>query len=195
MRCRLVRAATGGIRGPPDPLRNPCKRPAYRPTPHTMQAFRSRSVVPPMTRLWVATHHEEAADVEEGVPGSRGGSATCPGSPRHQQREESVMLRSLSKSLLLRGLLAIVVGIIALAWPGVTVGAVVAIFAIAVFFDAVGQGMRAFSSEKAGPVAGHLLLALLDIAAGVVALAWPDITALALTIWIGAGAVVIGIGE
>ena len=52
MRSRIVRAATGGIRGPPDPLRNPCKRPAYRPTPHTMQAFRTRSVVPPMTRLW-----------------------------------------------------------------------------------------------------------------------------------------------
>ena len=74
MRSTIVRAATGGIRGPPDPLRNPCKRPAYRPTPHTMQAFRSRSVVPPMTRLWAATHHEEAADVAEGVPGSRGGS-------------------------------------------------------------------------------------------------------------------------
>jgi len=26
-----------------------------------------------MTRLWAATHHEEAADVEEGVPGSRRG--------------------------------------------------------------------------------------------------------------------------
>ena len=105
------------------------------------------------------------------------------------------MLRSLSKSFVLRGLLAIVVGIIALAWPGVTIGAVVVIFAIAVFFDAVGQGVRAFSSEKAGPVAGHLLLALLDIAAAVVAIAWPDVTALALTIWIGAWAVVIGIGE
>ena len=71
------------------------------------------------------------------------------------------MLRSLSKSFVLRGLLAIVVGIIALAWPGVTVGAVVVIFAIAVFFDAVGQGVRAFSSEKrillrsAGPTRGH----------------------------------------
>lgn len=51
MRSRIVRAATGGIRGPPDPLRNPCKRLAYRSTPHTMQAFRTRSVVPPMTWL------------------------------------------------------------------------------------------------------------------------------------------------
>src|SRR6266404_2595775 len=103
------------------------------------------------------------------------------------------MLRSLSASLLWRGLLA--VAIIAILWPGVTITAVVVIFAVAVFVDAVHQGSRAFSSEKAGPVAGHLLLALLDIAAGVVAIAWPGITALALTIWIGAWAVVTGAGE
>ena len=105
------------------------------------------------------------------------------------------MLRSLSASLLWRGLLAVAIGIIAILWPGVTIAAVVVIFAVAVFVDAVHQGSRAFSSEKAGPVAGHLLLALLDIAAGVVAIAWPGITALALTIWIGAWAVVTGIGE
>jgi uncharacterized membrane protein HdeD (DUF308 family) len=105
------------------------------------------------------------------------------------------MLRSLSASLLWRGLLAIAVGIVAILWPGVSIAAVVVIFAVAVFIDAVHQGSRAFSSQKAGPVAGHLLLALLDIAAGVVAIAWPGITALALTIWIGAWAVVIGVGE
>ena len=105
------------------------------------------------------------------------------------------MFRSLPASLLWRGLLAVAIGIIAILWPGVTITAVVVIFAVAVFVDAVHQGSRAFSSEKAGPVAGHLLLALLDIAAGVVAIAWPGITALALTIWIGAWAVVSGIGE
>ena len=105
------------------------------------------------------------------------------------------MFRSLSASLLWRGLLAVAIGIIAILWPGVTITAVVVIFAVAVFVDAVHQGSRAFSSEKAGPVAGHLLLALLDVAAGVVAIAWPGITALALTIWIGAWAVVSGIGE
>jgi len=159
-----------------------------------------------MTRLWAATHHEEAADVEEGVPGSREGrkgdgpsrtkscgfpwatrrsgtptrlrlrrpgrrlalststtvssssiepgSADASGEPAthsHTQREESVMLRSLSKSLLLRGLLAIVVGIIALAWPGVTVGAVVVIFAISVFFDGRRPGRPRLLQRKGGP--------------------------------------------
>ena len=46
--------------------------------------------------------------------------------------------------------------------------------------------MRAFSSKRAGPVAGHLLLAVLSIAAGVVALVWPGITALVLVLRIAA---------
>jgi uncharacterized membrane protein HdeD (DUF308 family) len=105
------------------------------------------------------------------------------------------MLRSLSASLLWRGLLAIAIGIVAILWPGITIAVFVVIFAIAVFVDAIHQGGLAFSSERAGPVAGHLLLALLDVAAGVAAIAWPGITALALTIWIGAWAVVTGIAE
>jgi uncharacterized membrane protein HdeD (DUF308 family) len=105
------------------------------------------------------------------------------------------MFRSLSTSPLWRGLLAVAVGIVAIAWPGVTITAVVIIFAIAAFADATIQAARAFSSERAGPVVGHLLLALLDVAAAVVAIAWPGITALALTIWIGAWAVVTGFGE
>jgi uncharacterized membrane protein HdeD (DUF308 family) len=105
------------------------------------------------------------------------------------------MFRSLSTSLLWRGLFAIAIGIIAIAWPNVTVGAVVFIFAVTAFVDAGIQASRGFSSDGAGPVAGHLLLALLDVVAGIVAIAWPSITALALTIWIGVWAVIIGVGE
>jgi uncharacterized membrane protein HdeD (DUF308 family) len=105
------------------------------------------------------------------------------------------MFPSLSRSLLWRGLLAIAVGVIAIVWPGVTIAAVVVIFAIAAFTDAVIQASRAFSSDTAGPVVGHLLLGVVDVAAGVVAIAWPGITAYALTIWIGIWAVVSGVGE
>ena len=105
------------------------------------------------------------------------------------------MFGSLSRSLLWRGLLALAVGIIAIAWPNVTIAAVVVIFAIAAFADAFIQGGRAFSSDTAGPVVGHLLLALVDVAAGVVAIAWPGITAFALTIWIGIWAIIVGGGE
>jgi uncharacterized membrane protein HdeD (DUF308 family) len=97
--------------------------------------------------------------------------------------------------LLLRGLLAIAVGIISVAWPDVTVGAFVILFAVYAFIAAAVDTMRAFSSGRAGPVVGYLLLALLSLAAGVVALIWPGITALALVIWIAAWALVTGIVE
>jgi uncharacterized membrane protein HdeD (DUF308 family) len=98
-------------------------------------------------------------------------------------------------SLIWRGLLAIAIGLIAIAWPGITIGAVVIVFAIAAFGGGFLQAMRAFSSDSAGSVVGHLLLAVIDAAAGVVALAWPGITAYALTIWVGAWAVVSGVVE
>src|SRR5262245_17982717 len=83
------------------------------------------------------------------------------------------VLRSSSTSLILLGVLAIVVGIIAIAWPKVTIYALVILFAVYAFIDAGLQAMRAFSSRSAGPVLGHLLLALIALAAGVIALAWP----------------------
>ena len=79
----------------------------------------------------------------------------------------------MSTSLIARGVLAIIVGIIALAWPKVTILALVILFAIYAFIAAGLQAMRAFSSRKAGPVIGYLLLALIDVAAGVIALVWP----------------------
>ena len=101
----------------------------------------------------------------------------------------------MTASLFWRGLLAIAIGVVAIAWPGITIGAFVILFAIAAFVSGIMQATRAFSGDSAGPVVGHLLLALIDAAAGVVALAWPGITAYVLTIWIGAWAVVSGVGE
>jgi uncharacterized membrane protein HdeD (DUF308 family) len=64
------------------------------------------------------------------------------------------MLKSLSTSLIVRGILAVIVGIIALAWPGVTVLALVILFAVYAFMAAGLQAARAFSSRNAGPVLG-----------------------------------------
>src|SRR4051794_20161866 len=80
---------------------------------------------------------------------------------------------SLSASLRWRGLLAIVIGIVAVAWPGITIGAFVVLFAVFAFIAAFSDAARAFASDRAGPVVGWLLLALLSLAAGVVALVWP----------------------
>ncbi len=105
------------------------------------------------------------------------------------------MFKSTSTSLILYGVLAIIVGIIAIAWPGVTILALVILFAVYAFIAAGLQAMRAFSSRSAGPVFGHLLLALVDLAAGVIALVWPKPTALVLVIVVAAWALVGGFFE
>jgi uncharacterized membrane protein HdeD (DUF308 family) len=92
------------------------------------------------------------------------------------------VIKSTATSLILRGVLAIAVGIVALAWPGVTILALVILFAVYAFIGAGLRAMEAFSSVTAGPVFGNLLLGLLDLAAGVVAVVWPGVTALALVL-------------
>jgi uncharacterized membrane protein HdeD (DUF308 family) len=105
------------------------------------------------------------------------------------------MFKSTSTSMILLGVLAIIAGIVALAWPGVTILVLVIMFAVYAFSDAVVQGARAFSSDGAGPVAGHLLLGLIDLAAGVAAIVWPGPTALVLVLVVGIWAVVGGVTE
>ena len=105
------------------------------------------------------------------------------------------MFKSLSTSLIARGIFAVVIGIIALAWPSVTVLALVILFAVYAFIAAGLQAARAFSSRTAGPVIGHLLLGLADLAAGVIALAWPGPTALVLVLIVGTWAIIAGLTE
>ena len=105
------------------------------------------------------------------------------------------MFKSTSTSLILLGVLAVAVGIIAIAWPNVTILALVILFAIYAFMSAGLQAARAFASKSAGPVFGYLLLALISLAAGVVALVWPGPTAYVLVIVVAAWALVGGIME
>jgi uncharacterized membrane protein HdeD (DUF308 family) len=98
-------------------------------------------------------------------------------------------------TVLLRGLLAVLIGIASVVWPGITLGAVVLLFAVYAFIGAGLDGVRAFGNDRVGPVFGWLLLALISLAAGVTAIAWPGITALVLTIWVAAWALTTGITE
>jgi uncharacterized membrane protein HdeD (DUF308 family) len=105
------------------------------------------------------------------------------------------MFKSTSTSMIAVGVLAIIAGIVALAWPGVTVLVLVILFAAYAFSAAITQGARAFSSDGFGPVLGHLLLAVVDIAAGVAALAWPAPTVLVLVYVVGFWAILGGLAE
>jgi len=97
--------------------------------------------------------------------------------------------------MIVRGILALAIGIIALAWPGATVYALVVLFAVFAFTAAGLQAMRAFNSHRAAPVIGHLLLGLVDLAADVIALAWPGPTALVLVLVVGTWAIIGGLAE
>jgi uncharacterized membrane protein HdeD (DUF308 family) len=105
------------------------------------------------------------------------------------------MVKSTSTALILIGILAVIIGIFAIAWPGATILALVVLFAVYAFMAAGLQAMRAFSSRAAGPVLGHLVLGLIDVAAGVFALAWPAPTAFVLVIVVAAWALAGGAAE
>jgi uncharacterized membrane protein HdeD (DUF308 family) len=105
------------------------------------------------------------------------------------------MFSYLSSSLLWRGILGIVVGVIAVAWPGITITAFVILFAVYAFIAAGTDVSRAISGGGLGRVIGYLLLGVLSIAAGIGALVWPGITALALTLWVAAWALATGVVE
>ena len=105
------------------------------------------------------------------------------------------MIKSLSNSLIARGVIALCIGAVALAWPGITVFALVVVFAVYAFIGAGIEAQQAFSSRTGGPVVGHLLLGLVDVAAGVIALVWPGPTALVLVLLVGSWAVVTGVLE
>ncbi|HXA28207.1 MAG TPA: DUF308 domain-containing protein [Candidatus Angelobacter sp.] len=105
------------------------------------------------------------------------------------------MFSRASGSLFWTGVAAFAIGIIAIVFPGVPLSFVVAIFAVVAFVGAFHEAERAFSSESAGPVAGHLLLGVVSLAAGVGALVYPGITVWVLLIWVASWAVVVGVGR
>jgi uncharacterized membrane protein HdeD (DUF308 family) len=102
---------------------------------------------------------------------------------------------SLRTSLIVRGVFAIVIGVVSVAWPNITIGAFLVLFAVYAFAVAITDALRAFSSDRAGPVFGYLFLSLIAVVAGVTSLAWPGVTALALSIFVGAWALVAGVFE
>ncbi len=81
--------------------------------------------------------------------------------------------------LLLRGLLAILFGILAFAWPGLTVVILVTIWGVYALID----GIFGVVAGIRGKWTSLVILGLLGIAAGVVALLWPGLTAVSL-LWV-----------
>jgi uncharacterized membrane protein HdeD (DUF308 family) len=105
--------------------------------------------------------------------------------------------RSVSRgNAALRGLLAAGLGAALMVWPSITIGTVVVLFAIYAFADAVVSIVQMFRDGQS--TEDRLLLglrSLIEIAAGVVAIAYPEATAGAITVVIGLYAIFVGVTE
>ena len=98
-----------------------------------------------------------------------------------------------SSLLLIRGILSVMIGFIAFAWPGVTIAVLVGIFAVYAILDGTTNlflGLR--TSPERGRSVAQVLQGIVGIAVGVLTALWPGVTALALIWFIGGWAVVTG---
>lgn len=98
--------------------------------------------------------------------------------------------------LALRGLAAVLFGIMAFAWPKITLLTLMYLFGIYALLNGVLAFTLAYRAPKGYPRFGLLIMeGLLSIAAGVIAFLMPGMTALALLVLIATWAIVTGIFE
>ena len=96
--------------------------------------------------------------------------------------------------LLLRGILAILFGVAAYAWPGLTLATLVLFFAAWVFVDGIFDVFHAFSGRKDDESWWLLLLeGLLGIVFGVITFQAPQVTTLVLLLYIAFWAMATGV--
>jgi uncharacterized membrane protein HdeD (DUF308 family) len=92
-----------------------------------------------------------------------------------------------------RGLLAAVLGGVLVAWPHITIGTVVVLFAVYCVTDAITVARRASMPGLTGGDRTLLgIRAAIEIGAAVTAVVWPGITASALTVVVGLYAITAG---
>lgn len=93
----------------------------------------------------------------------------------------------------LRGLLAVVFGVLALAWPGITLATLVLFFGVYSLMDGLFSIVAAMrQKERWAPL---VLKGLLGVGVGILTFLWPGLTAMALLYLIAAWAIVTGVLE
>src|SRR2546421_644141 len=99
------------------------------------------------------------------------------------------MLHALAKCwwlVLLRGIAGIVFGILAFAWPGLTLAVLILLYGAYALVDGVIALIAAFTgAAKPVPTWWLVVVGLFGILAGLVTFLWPGITALVLIFFIG----------
>ncbi len=95
-------------------------------------------------------------------------------------------------AFVLRGVVAVLFGIGAFAWPDITLQVLVIFFGAHCLVQGIVSIIAAFRSERWGL---YLLYGLVSVAAGVLTFIWPGITALSLILIIGIWAIMGGVSE
>jgi uncharacterized membrane protein HdeD (DUF308 family) len=117
----------------------------------------------------------------------------------HMGKEQVTMVETLSKNwwmLALRGVFAIIFGVLALIWPGITLITLVLLFGIYVLIDGVTEIVTAVKERDQMDKWWWLLLeGIAGVIAGIVAFIWPDITAVVLLYIIAVWAIISGVFE
>jgi uncharacterized membrane protein HdeD (DUF308 family) len=98
--------------------------------------------------------------------------------------------------LLIRGMCAVLLGGIAFASPGITLWALIILYALFALVEGLASVMLGFGGGEGGrPWWEMVLMGLVGIAAGIIAFLWPGLTALLLLYLIGFWAIVKGVLE
>jgi uncharacterized membrane protein HdeD (DUF308 family) len=95
--------------------------------------------------------------------------------------------------LVLRGIAAIVFGILAFIWPGITLFTLILFWGAFTLVDGVLSLAHAVMGGNMGSRWGLALVGLAGIAAGILTFMWPGVTALVLLWFIAAWSIVLGI--
>jgi len=99
-------------------------------------------------------------------------------------------------SIALRGIFAIVFGVIALSHPRAAAAAFVIVFAVYAFADGAGAFTQAFVRGRAGlPWGWYLFEGLVTVAIGVIALGYPHVTIFAIVFLVAVRAIALGLLE
>jgi uncharacterized membrane protein HdeD (DUF308 family) len=99
------------------------------------------------------------------------------------------------KMLLVRGVIGIVFGIIAIVWPISTAIALAVLWGIWALVDGIGSFVQAFQRESRGSRLWLVVLGLIAVVAGFIAITSPGLTARALTWILGIWLIIRGIFE
>lgn len=99
------------------------------------------------------------------------------------------------KVLVARGVVGIVLGVVALAWPGETALAFVVLWGIWALVDGIGSLAEGFSADPRGPRWIHLLMGLASLVVAAFAIINPALSAKTLTWILGIWLILRGLSE